>query len=171
VALQTGIRVGKVQRAVREANPERAAHEALAAPRGRVALRETLAKVRVAALVQVVQSQGLLGPGALVKKDAPTPGRPEAQPQGSRLIQMARPVCGQKAAHVGHAIRVVQARAKVRRPVVRALRHAAADPESQVAGVRKRVPVTAVQTVLASHAQHRAVMIGSPRVRPRTSRV
>ena len=162
----------KVLREARVARLERAREvgAGLIAPLGRVVLKVVLVKVRVVALALAARMPDPRGRVGRVKKGVPMRDRQEAL-QANRLTPMANQLRGQRVAHAGHAPRVDQALVRVPRLVVRAARLEVVGPASQALGVYRRVLVTAMQTVQASHAQHRAAMTGSPRGQPRTSLV
>lgn len=169
-----GIRAVKVRPEARVAKRGQEARAAPIAPLGLVALRVVLVKVRGVALALVARMPGPRVRVVPDKKGVLMRDRPEAPLQANRMTRAANPLCGQKVAHAGHALRVVRAlvRVMVRVPrvVALALRRGAVGPASQVLDVHRRVLVTATQTALASRAQRRAAMTGSPKVRQRTSR-
>ena len=169
-----GTRAVKALPEARVAKLEREARAAPIAPLGLVALRVVLVKVQGVALALVARMPDprvRVGP---VKKGVPMRDRLEAPLQANRLTRTVNPLCGQRVGHVGHAPRVVRALVRVLvrvlQLVARALRRGAVGPASQLLDVHRQVLVTATQTAQASHAQHRAAMIGSPKGRRRTSR-
>jgi len=169
-ALPTGILVVKVQREARAANLELGPDEVRMVLLGRPVPKVVLAKGQGADLVLHAQVPVRRVRADQDKRGVPIHGRPEALPLARRLTRTGSPLRVQKAAHVGPELRAVRAVVKAPPPVVRVVRRAVAGPVSQVAGVLRRVPATAAQIARQNHAQPPAVMIGSQKVRQRTSR-
>ena len=168
--MPTGIRVVKEQREVRVANLWLGVDEVRTLLLGRLVPRLVLVKGRGADLVLRARVTDLRVRADRGKRGVPIHARLEALPPGKRLTRTGNPVRVRKVAHVGREPRAVRVMVKACLPVVRRVRHAAAGQASQVVGVLRRVPATAAQTALQNHAQPPAVMIGSQKVRQRTSR-
>lgn len=146
-------------------------HAVQIVPLGQVVLKVVLAKGQDVALALVAQMPALRVLVDRVQRGVPTRGRLGRPLQANRLIRMGNPVCGQKVDRAGRGLRAAQALVRVMpQPVAQAVHRAAVAPASRALGAHRWVLATAIQTALESHARHRAVMTGSPRVRPRMSR-
>ena len=101
------------------------------------------------------------------KRGGLTRGHPEAQQRGKALTRTGKLVCDQKVLRVARVRLAVRAR----QGGVPVHHHAAVGLASRVVVALRVVPATAMPAVQASHAQRLGGMIGSPKVRQRTSHV
>lgn len=167
-----GIQAAKVRVGAGAANPERLVGEGLLAPLEPVARRVVLAKGPGVGLVLLAQRRGQrVVRMARAQRGGPTRDHPEAQPRARPLSRTDNQGCGQKAARVVRARRVVRLVVRAHLGRVPVVRRVAVGLVSPLAGALKVVPATAMPTVQVIRVRRLVGMIGSPKGQQRMSRV